>query len=227
MSELAEQQPLLSIPYDTEGVPEGRPRGTLATWRESTARFLESPRLHIFVITLIAIDAGCVLADIGYSFLHDPCDATPERSEAPFWLEILANISLTITTFFLAEIPLTLWAFGPRFYLPFGGVPHAVLHLFDAVIILTTFILEFVLKGKERELSGLLVILRLWRIVKLVGGIAVGAGEIEEEVLKELEETKRQLEGSTAALAKARDENRKLRSRVVWLETGGSEGSEL
>lgn len=58
-------------------------------------------------------------------------------------------------------------------------------------------------------------------------GIAIGAGEVEEQVLEELEQTKRQLEGSTAALAKAREENRKLRARVVWLETGGSEGSEL
>lgn len=110
---------------------------------------------------------------------------------------------------------------------------------------LTTFVLEFVLKGRERELIGLLVILRLWRLVKLVGGeasgsfldirlltapeqgIAVGAGEVEEEMVEELEQTKRQLEGSVAALAKAREENRKLRARVVWLETGGSEGSEL
>lgn len=55
-------------------------------------------------------------------------------------------------------------------------------------------------------------------------GVVVGAGEVEEEVLKELEETKRRLEGTTAALAKAREENRKLRARVLWLETGGSEG---
>lgn len=58
-------------------------------------------------------------------------------------------------------------------------------------------------------------------------GIAVGAGEVEAEVSEELEQTKRQLEGSVAALAKAREENRKLRARVLWLETGGSEGSEL
>ena len=129
--------------------------------------------------------------------------------------------------------------------MPFCGVTHAHLHLFDAFIVLTTFVLEFVLKGRERELIGLLVILRLWRLVKLVGGeasgsfldirlltapeqgIAVGAGEVEEEMVEELEQTKRQLEGSVAALAKAREENRKLRARVVWLETGGSEGSEL
>ncbi|KIK98842.1 hypothetical protein PAXRUDRAFT_823394 [Paxillus rubicundulus Ve08.2h10] len=226
MSDSAEQQPLLLIPYDAEGALEGRPEGTLHTWQENTACFLESSRLHTFVITLIAIDAGCVLADLGYSFLSDGC-VIPEGPEAPLWLEIVANISLAITTFFLVEIPLSLWSFGLRFYLPYSGVLHAPLHLFDALIVITTFVLEFVLRGKERELAGLLVILRLWRLVKLVGGIAVGAGEVEEEIFKELEETRRQLEGTTTALAKAREENRKLRSRVVWLETGGSEGSEL
>lgn len=56
--------------------------------------------------------------------------------------------------------------------MPFYGVAHAPLHLFDAIIVVTTFVLEFALKGKERELIGLLVIFRLWRLVKLVGGNA-------------------------------------------------------
>lgn len=43
-----------------------------------------------------------------------------------------------------------------------------VLHLFDAIVIILTITLEVILKGKERELAGLLVVLRLWRIVKLV-----------------------------------------------------------
>lgn len=109
--------------------------------------------------------------------------------------------------------------------MPFSNVPHASFHLFDAVVVVTTVILEYILKGKERELAGLLITLRMWRLVKLVGGIAVGAGEVEEEVLEELDETKRKLEGTSAALAKAREENRKLRARVLWLETGGSEGT--
>ncbi|KAG8217819.1 hypothetical protein J3R82DRAFT_5984 [Butyriboletus roseoflavus] len=216
--DLAEQQPLLPIPYDN-------PRNDASSsWRETVGGVLESRGLHTFVLTLIAIDAGCVITDIAYGFLVNGC--APEGPEGPIWLEVLANISLAITTFFLVEIPLALWAFGIKFYLPLCGVPHAPLHLFDAIIVLTTFVLEFVLKGKERELAELLVILRLWRLVKLVGGIAIGAGEVEEQITEELEQTKRQLEGSTAALAKAREENRKLRARVVWLETGGSEGSE-
>ena len=47
---------------------------------------------------------------------------------------------------------------------------HAGLHLFDSLIIVTTFVLEVILKGRERELAGLLIVLRLWRLVKLVGG---------------------------------------------------------
>lgn len=109
-----------------------------------------------------------MLADLTYTFLSSGC--TPEGPEAPQWLEILAHISLVITTLFLIEIPLTLWAFGVEFYNPLGKVTHARLHLFDALIIVTTFVLEVVLKGRERELAGLLIILRLWRLIKLVGG---------------------------------------------------------
>jgi hypothetical protein len=83
---------------------------------------------------------------------------------------VLSLISTVITTLFLIEIPLTLWSIGPEFYKPKGQVPHSSLHLFDAIVIVTTFVLEVVLRGKERELAGLLIILRLWRLLKLVGG---------------------------------------------------------
>ena len=83
---------------------------------------------------------------------------------------MLSLISIAITTLFLIEIPLTLWSLGPEFYKPQGRFPHASLHLFDAIVIVTTFVLEVILRGKERELAGLLIILRLWRLLKLVGG---------------------------------------------------------
>lgn len=70
----------------------------------------------------------------------------------------------------MLEIPLATWAFGLSFYNPFGDVIHAGFHLFDALIIIITLVLEIGLKGRERELAGLLIILRLWRLVKLVGG---------------------------------------------------------
>ena len=115
----------------------------------------------------ISIDAICVLADLAYTFLTPDCPAP----ESPEWLEVLAHISLAITTVFLIEIPLSLWSLGFQYLNPFGTAPHASLHAFDALVIVTTFTLEVALRGKEKELAGLLIILRLWRLVKLVGGM--------------------------------------------------------
>ena len=117
------------------------------------------------------VDATFVVIDLGYSAIHPECPAEPGGPvERPEWLEILSHCSLAITSLFLIEIPLTLWSLGFQFLNPWGPVPHAWLHLFDAVVIVTTFSLEVALRGQGSELAGLLIILRLWRIVKLVAG---------------------------------------------------------
>jgi len=187
-------------------------------YRSKTAHLLEHPRLHKTVIALITVDAICVLVDLAYSFLSTTCEP-PGGEDSPAWLEVLAHISLGITTLFLVEIPLSLWAFGLQFMNPFGPVLHAGLHFFDTIIIMTTFTLEVILRGKERELAGLLVILRLWRLVKLVGGVAVGAGEIEEETIKALEETKSELKVVKAQLTEAREETALLRTELEQLQS--------
>ncbi|KAF8969975.1 hypothetical protein BDZ97DRAFT_1754373 [Flammula alnicola] len=201
---MSEQQPLLPAhnlppPGDESLCHES----TYEKCRNKTAYFLEHRTLHKIVIALIAIDAACVLADLSYSFLSPTC-SPPGGEDSPEWLEVLSYISLAITTLFLVEIPLTLWALGPQYMNPFGPVPHAALHLFDSVIILTTFVLEAVLRGKEAELAGLLVILRLWRLVKLVGGVAVGTSEVEEENAELL---------ADARPAEAQEENARLKAQ--------------
>ncbi|KAJ4488112.1 hypothetical protein J3R30DRAFT_3695759 [Lentinula aciculospora] len=207
---MSEQQPLLQ---DAE---TGESSNTDSiSFRERMASWLESPHFHKVVIALITIDAAIVLTDLGYTLLSPDC--TPEGPEGPQWLEILTHLSLGITAFFLLEIPLALLAFGLGYYNPFGPVPHAILHDFDAIIIVTTFILEVFLKGKQRELAGLLIVLRLWRLVKLVGGIAVGAGELEEDTAKEFAELSKELQSTKQNLRDAQDENKKLRSRLVSL----------
>ena len=117
------------------------------------------------------IDSACVLADLGYTFLSEDC-TPPEGPDAPAWLAALAHVSLAITTAFVAEVPLSLWALGGAHYNPLSAraAPHAALHLFDALVVLATFVLEVVLRGRERELASLLIVLRLWRLVKLVQG---------------------------------------------------------
>jgi len=119
-----------------------------------------------------------------------------------------------VTSAFLVEIVLALFAFGPQFYNPFGKFPLAVLHLFDAFVIITTFVLEVVLRGREQELAALLIVLRFWRIVKLVEGVAVGAGELSAEQAEELASTKEDLHRTQTQLLALQGEVRMLRQRL-------------
>ncbi|KAG8961528.1 hypothetical protein FRC03_005293 [Tulasnella sp. 419] len=188
-------------------------------WRRKTGELLESQRVHKAVIFLILIDATFAIIDLGYTFLSPSCGGfdpdNPETDvELPVWLEVLAHISLAITTLFLIEIPLAIWAFTWRYYNPFSDAyPHAGFHLLDAFVIIGSFVVEVFLKGKERELASLLIILRLWRIIKLVGGVAVGVGELNEAAAKELLEAQKEIA--------------QLRERIQELESKNTPRNEL
>lgn len=212
---MSEEQTLLPSPSRARNARPSRLDNNISQWRQKLAHLLETKRLHSFVIVLIVIDAACVLADLTYTVLSEDCGGPSD--ELPQWLEVLAHISLVITSFFMIEIPLSLWAFGPSYFNPFGPFIHAGLHIFDAIIILTTFVLEVALKGRERELAGLLVILRMWRLVKLVGGVAVGAGEIAEETAVRLSETLQELHDTNNQLSVVQNENYALRQRLAMV----------
>lgn len=49
----------------------------------------------------------------------------------------------------------------------------------------------------------------------------MGVGEVEEETVKELQETKRELQGMIVALAESKEENHQLRIRITMLEQHG------
>ncbi|KAI0281446.1 hypothetical protein BGY98DRAFT_1184949 [Russula aff. rugulosa BPL654] len=214
----SEQEPLLpssNPPEQPEQAEQSPQRGDFPLGAFRVGEALESAYVHKLVISLVHRHRRSMRAiDLGYTLLSPDCE-TPGGGESPEWLEVLSLISTIITTLFLVEIPLTLWSLGFEFYNPRGPVTHATLHVFDAIIILTTFVLEVVLRGKERELAGLLIILRLWRLLKLVGGVAIGSGELEEDTYKDLARVKRELEDSQHALTRAQDEIQELRARLT------------
>ncbi len=55
-------------------------------------------------------------------------------------------------------------------------------------------------------------------------GVAVGAGEMEKDTIKELARVKRELEGSRSLLARTREENQELRARIAWSESLSQSG---
>ncbi|KAI0686733.1 hypothetical protein BC835DRAFT_1420239 [Cytidiella melzeri] len=230
---MSEQQPLLLPSQDQanddveRGVGSEREvdKGRVARWRETTGEVLESRTWHYIVIFLARILTRiCTIpakipqlpnCRVFTMFRYSP---TQQGPDAPVWLEVLSYISLGITTLFLIETPLTLWAMGFSHYNPFGPVPHAGLHLFDSTVIFVTFVLEVGLRGRERELAGLLIVLRLWRLVKLVGGVAVGAAEFDEENAALLAETRKERDRALTELKEAQAEIRTLRARLGFTD---------
>lgn len=171
-----------------------RNKSCIGRFRHRIGAKIESKAAHITILFLTLADIILVMLQIGASLLH-----LDETEEEVWYLALFSHLSLAIVSLFMFEILLKLFAFGPRYF--WRGTPHWVLHLIDAVIIMTSFMLEIFLHGVSQELSSLLIVFRLWRVVKLTGTVAVEVSSHEQEhaallevrvqeLEKELEESK-------------------------------------
>ncbi|KAI8827195.1 uncharacterized protein EV422DRAFT_31015 [Fimicolochytrium jonesii] len=170
------------------------------------AKLLESHSFHVGILILVALDLGCVIAELVVSFmeLEHQCDSTgqplpnPDEPEETLWLHLLSLASLVILALFILEHAARMCVFGVRYYI------HNPLHLFDLTVVLASLVLEVVLKGAAGEIAGLLIVLRCWRLVRVIDGVATAVETTTEERMVKLEEENRGL----------REEVRELRRRV-------------
>ncbi|KAF2117661.1 hypothetical protein BDV96DRAFT_570641 [Lophiotrema nucula] len=165
------------------------------TTRKQLYRFFNSKTFHYSILVLVSLDVACLFADIIINLLTCQ-NHTPASSKA---LEALAYVSLAFSCIFVIELLASVWAFGREYF-------HSKFHIFDATIILASFIFELALQGVTEEVASLIVILRLLRVVKIVDELSVGA----EEQMKDLEE---RLATSEKANEELMDEVKRLRRR--------------
>ncbi|KAF9126232.1 hypothetical protein BGX30_000114 [Mortierella sp. GBA39] len=177
----------------------------ISSTRHQIGEILESKRAHILILILTVIDVALVILQIAASLLH-----FDDTEEAQWFLEILAHISLAIVSFFVLEIVLKVYAFGLGFF--WTGNPHGMLHLLDALIIIISFLLEVFLKGAEQELGSLLIIFRLWRVVKLTGTVAIETVEHNQAAVEALEQRIKVLENE---LKESQSEVQRLRANTA------------
>ncbi|KAF9147377.1 hypothetical protein BG015_011006 [Linnemannia schmuckeri] len=173
--------------------------------RHQIGEILESKKAHILILTLTAIDVALVILQIAASLLR-----LDDTKEAQWFLELLAHTSLAIVSFFVLEIILKVYAFGLGYF--WTGNPHGVLHLADAMIIIISFLLEVFLKGAEQELGALLIIFRLWRIIKLTGTVAIETVEHNQATVTALEQRIKVLENE---LKESQSEVQRLRANTA------------
>ncbi|KAF9127622.1 hypothetical protein BGW39_005747 [Mortierella sp. 14UC] len=172
--------------------------------RHHIGEILESKKAHILILSLTAIDVALVILQIAASLLH-----LDDTKDAQWFLELLAHTSLAIVSFFVLEIVLKIYAFGLGYF--WTGNPHGILHLADALIIIISFLLEVFLTGAEQELGALLIIFRLWRIVKLTGTVAIETAEHNHAAVAALEDRIRTLENE---LKESQSEVQRLRANT-------------
>ncbi|KAF9438105.1 hypothetical protein BGZ76_009723 [Entomortierella beljakovae] len=173
--------------------------------RHHVGEIIESKRAHVVILALTAIDVLLVILQIAATLLGLDSHKGAEET-----LEFMAHLSLAIVSFFVVEILLKVFAFGPGYF--WTSNPHGILHLADAFIIVTSFVLEISLKGAEQELGSLLIIFRLWRLIKLTGTVAIETTEHNQALMHHLELRIKDLESQ---LQESQQEVQRLRANTI------------
>lgn len=201
---MAQQSSYGAVSTSDENTPlvqENADSSSLTKSRHEIGELIESKKAHVLILVLTSIDILLVILQIGASLL-----GLDDSEEAEWILELFAHASLAIVSIFVVEIFLKVYAFGFSYF--WSSNPHGYLHLADAVIIIISFLLEIFLKGAEQELGSLLIIFRLWRVIKLTGTVAIETAEHQQEQLErlkdEIKDLKQQLDESRAEVARLR-----------------------
>jgi len=154
---------------------------TVRNTRQSVACFLSSKAGHYSVLGLVTLDVLAIIADFILNLFK--CESEKEGPEWDTALNALGILSLAFSCLFMLELIASVWAFGWSYF-------HSRFHCFDALVVLTGFVVDVLLHGILEEAASLVVILRLWRVFKIIEELSVGASEQTEELehrVKELE----------------------------------------
>jgi voltage-gated hydrogen channel 1 len=170
------------------------------------------------VLVLIVLDVAGILSDIFIALVTCELGIRDEKWVAPT-REALTTFSLVLSSFFLAELLLSLWAEGLRYVsqeqlCPIRGMYRLIMmdsflgnwfHCFDAFVIVGSFCIDVLENNLAEEIASLIVILRLWRFVKIVNEFSVEASEQMEDLRRKVEELEM--------------ENKELRARLGHADT--------
>ncbi|XP_043924569.1 voltage-gated hydrogen channel 1 [Protopterus annectens] len=149
----------------------------LLSFRNALKCLLSSYRFQVAVIFLVILDAVFVLCEL----LIDVEIIKSDKNQ--ILAQVFHYLSLSILTFFIIEISGKIYAFRMEFF-------HHKFEVFDAVIVLISFVLDIVFAIHETAFTGieLLIILRLWRVARIVNGVVLSVKAQANRKIAELKE---------------------------------------
>ncbi|KAI3352167.1 hypothetical protein L3Q82_020978 [Scortum barcoo] len=178
---------------------------TTLTFRESLQRLYSSDRFQVVVVCLVILDAIFVLAEL----LIDLSVIKVEHGHvAP---EVFHYLSLALLTFFMVELGGKLFAYRLEFF------QHRF-EVFDGAVVVVSFVLDIVFIFHEDAFDGmgLLILLRLWRVARIINGILVSVKTRAHQKIHKLKESYDHLVQRVSELQERSDkleqENQKLQA---------------
>ncbi|KAF2967658.1 hypothetical protein GQX73_g5953 [Xylaria multiplex] len=183
---MSESTPLFAQPSDRD---DGTARSYVRRARAQTRRFFSSRTKHWVILTLILLDVAGILADIFIALITCELHRQDEDWVAPTQ-RALAGFALAMSCVFMVELALSVFADGIKFFSNW-------FHCLDAFVIVGSFAVDLLEHGIAEEIASLVVVLRLWRFVKIVQEFSVEQEELTEELrlrILELEDRAADLE---------------------------------
>lgn len=175
------------------------------TFRESLKRLYSSERFQVVVVILVILDALFVLAEL----LIDLSVINLKHGHVvPV---VLHYLSLAVLTFFMVELAGKLFAYRLEFF-------QHKFEVFDAVIVVVSFVLDVAFIFHEDAFAGmnLLILLRLWRVARIINGILVSVKTRAHQQIHKLKQSYDHLVQRVTELQERNDkleqENQKLQA---------------
>jgi len=143
------------------------------------AHFLSSKAGHYSVLGLVTLDVLGIIADFILNLFK--CESEKDSPQWDMALNALGVVSLGFSCLFMLELLASVWAFGWSYF-------RSRFHCFDAFVVVVGFVVDVLLHGILEEAASLVVILRLWRVFKIIEELSVGASEQTESLERKIEE---------------------------------------
>lgn len=152
------------------------------SFRDSLRRLYSTERFQIVVVCLVVLDAIFVLCELLIDLSIIQAD---HHRIAP---QVFHYLSLALLTFFMVELSGKIYAYRLEFL-------HHKFEVFDAIVVVVSFILEIVYISKEDafDAMGLLILLRLWRVARIINGIILSVKNRAHHKVQKIKEINEKL----------------------------------
>ncbi|KAK5634596.1 hypothetical protein RRF57_010309 [Xylaria bambusicola] len=171
--------------YHDEDESIGARRSYVQRARTQIQRFFSSRAKHWVILTLILLDVAGILVEIFIALITCELHRRDEAWVAPT-MQGLTMFALTMSCVFMVELGLSIFADGLKFF-------SSWFHCLDAFVIVASFAVDLLEHGIAEEIASLVVVLRLWRFVKIVQEFSIEQQELTEALRQRIEDLEAQV----------------------------------